>query len=89
MIIETPEGPKNIGIALLTPSKLPASVTAARREWVTAWNTSATIYNKTVETAQTFYGRMMDCRPLPLIPDGESEIPGFDRATGKIAGWND
>jgi len=89
MIIETKDGPKHIGLAILTPYQLPAHVTAANAAWRNAWNSSAADFNLLVERTQAQFGRMMDVKPLPMIPEDSIEIPGFDRTTGKIAGWND
>jgi hypothetical protein len=75
MIIITADGPRNIGIALLTPYKIPAAVTKLERQWRDAWNTSAVDFNLLVERTQQRYGRMMDVALLKLIPENETKIP--------------
>jgi hypothetical protein len=72
MYIYTAEGFK----PFYTPEyRLPAAIVNLERQWRDAWNTSATEFNTLVERTQAQYGRMMDVKPLKLIPPGEVKIP--------------
>jgi hypothetical protein len=75
MIIITADGPRNIGLALLTPYTTPRAIIDAERAWRNAWNSGAQDFNRLVETAQERYGRMMDVKPLKFIPADSTKIP--------------
>lgn len=54
------------------------------RIWRDGWNKSAREYNELVAKTQEVYGRMMDAPLLPLIPEGETKVPGL-RYDGNVA----
>jgi hypothetical protein len=74
MIIITADGPRSF----YTPTyKIPAAIVEAERVWRSAWNTGVQEFNILLERTQDNYKRMMDVKPLQMIPDNETRIPGL------------
>lgn len=78
MYIYTENGFKQIlpqDSSLLKPYTTPPAIVRAEREWRSAWNTGAQEFNVMLERAQTWYKRMLDVKPLQMIPADSTKIP--------------